>query len=325
VPPGARAELDDSARFNPNSAMPKAETFFRDVVNADFWRALAPWVHVEGIGPTAAGAARPHESAPRSTPWPPAGYLRLDGILDQDHADSLARAVVALRGQGLHPTFLYVYDEAWQVLDALLPRLSPLLGEDFEPLADVWAWCIDPRKDPGGWPIHRGWYEDVRDGSGAPALVNVWVALSDATERNACMHFVPLPRDPHYAGDLQTLTGLEALGVSVPTPAGSVLVWDANVAHWGGTCDPSFDEARISMSFTLRRRARLRGGTGGPSAPTGATALRLPLAFRERLDVIALGFETYGGKELAPQSPEMRWASLVNGMRLAAARSAGPG
>jgi phytanoyl-CoA dioxygenase PhyH len=206
-----------------------------------------------------------------------------------------------------------VYDETWHILDSLRPRLSPLIGSDFEVLADVWAWYLDPRTDRGGWPLHRGWYDDVRDASGMPGLVNVWVSLTDATERNACMHVVPLDRDPHYPKDLHNLTALGDAGLALPAPAGSALVWNANAAHWGGTCDPSFGEPRISLSFTAKRRA---------DRVAGVPSLRLPLTFRERLDLIAEQFETYGNQELGPERNEMRWARLVRTMCEAGRRSA---
>lgn len=300
--------------------MDPLQLFFRNVESETFWRQLAPWLRVNDphtLDPTAS-TERPVAPNPResSAPhWTSAGYVHLPALLDPPTTASLARAVVALRARHLHPTFLYVYDESWHTLDALRQRLTPLLGDGFEALADVWAFHVDPTRDRGGWPIHRGWYEDVRDATGTPALVNVWVALTDATERNACMHVVPLSRDPHYPADLHDLTGLEDLALPLPVAAGSALVWDANVAHSGGTCDPSFLGPRISISFTLQRHG---------SVATDNYIPELPLPFRARLDLIAQQFETYGDRELSPDCNEMRWAKLLHGMRQAARHRAPP-
>jgi hypothetical protein len=294
--------------------MNSLQAFFGDVERVSFWHRIAPWLHIAASEHT--HLANPKIPEPRErweAQWLTAGYLRLDPLLDAATAAALARAVTALRSHDLHPTFLYVYDETWHVLEALRPWLSRLLGDDFDVLADVWAWHIDPRTDRGGWPIHRGWYEDVRDATGAPGLINVWVALTDATERNACMHVVPLSRDPHYPGDLNNLTALDGVALALPAAAGSGLVWNANAAHWGGTCDPSFSEPRISMSFTARRRE-------GPARDI--KSVDLPLPFAARLDLIAEQFETYGDKELAPERNEMRWAKMVRGMREAGRQSA---
>ena len=282
--------------------------FLRDIESRSFWRALAPWLHVE------ARESAAHEIPPNRTPrspWPASGYLALNAVLDPATALALARAVEAVHARSLHPTFLYVYDEAWQVLDALRPRLVPFLGAVVDVLPDVWAWYIDPRTDASGWPIHRGVYEDVRDPAGTPGLVNLWIALTDVTERNACMHVVPLDRDPHFPTNLKNLGALENRGLALPILAGGALVWNANVAHWGGTCDPTFGKPRVSMSFTLRGRRVLETGTPG---------LRLPLSFRDRLDLIAEQFATYGDLDLAPERNEMRWAAMVSEMRGLAAR-----
>jgi hypothetical protein len=295
--------------------MDSHKAFLRNVETAAFWECTAPWLHIGATclaDDTFGEATEPRcQGAPH---WPTAGFLRIDNIVAQPTVQALARAIQTLRLHDMHPTFLYVYDETWSVADALRPSLAHLLGDDFEMLADVWAWYVDPLNDSGGWPIHRGWYEDVRESTGQPALVNLWIALTDATERNACMHIVPLTHDPHYPHDLGNLSALDGLGVALPTPAGSALVWNANAAHWGGRCDPSFDKPRISMSFTARR----------PSGPAQNLAtLRPPLDFRARLDLIADQFLTYGSRELTPESHEMRWAALVHGMRTAASRSRG--
>lgn len=286
------------------------DAFLRTVERPDFFRGLAPGLHVEA-SPVRSELETHAPVAAFRRRWPGSGYVELAGTLGASAAAVLAGAVTALRGHGLHPSFLYVYDEAWLALDALRRRLSPLLGGTFDVLADVWAWHIDPRTDRGGWPLHRGWSKDVRDPGGHPGLVNAWIALTDATERNACMHLVPLDRDPHFPHDLEHLDGLERAGVAVPAAAGTAIAWNANVAHWGGTCDPSFTEPRISMSFTLRTKDGI-----APETPL----LPPQLTFRQRLDLIADQFETYGDRELDPLGPEMRWARVVSGMRLAGQR-----
>ena len=295
--------------------MTSLATFFRNVESEAFWEEQPSGLHI-GRASSSPSSAAPAETigacaSERLSPsendrWLSAGYLELSSRIDVGLAAALARGIATLCSSGLHPTFVYVYDEAWRVLDCLRPLLSPVLGGGFDVLADVWAWHIDPKTDCSGWPIHRGWYDDVRGPDGVPCLLNVWVALTDATERNACMHVVPLSSDPHYPGDLHNLASLENLAVALPIRAASALVWNANAAHWGGGCDPSFHEARISMSFTVRRRG---------SPPDGLPCLRLPLTFRQRLDLIAEQFETYGERELPPERLEMRWASALRGMR----------
>ena len=286
------------------------DAFFQSVSRADFFRDLAPALHIDAGGAPSALTTEGQHGGPRG-PWPASGYVELAGTLDSGASAALAGGVAALRAHGLHPAFLYVYDETWFALEALRHRLAPLLGATFDVLSDVWAWHIDPRIDRGGWSLHRGWSEDVRDPQGNPGLVNAWIALTDATERNACMHLVPLDRDPHYPHDLGNLGDLERQGIAVPAAAGTAIAWDANVAHWGGTCDPSFDAPRISMSFTLWTNRRI--ALDRPVLPPRLT-------FSQRLDLIAEQFEIYGERELDPLGKEMRWARAVNGMRRVAGR-----
>jgi hypothetical protein len=287
--------------------------FFSQIQNLAFWRRLAPWLHIDEI---AAGHPAGFSSTRRSRSRPgifsPAGYAVAAPLLDQATAATLARAVGRLRAHAIHPTFVYVYDETWGILDALRPHLASLLGDDYEVLADAWAFYVDPRTDRGGWPIHRGCYEDVRDTSGRPSLVNIWIALTNASLRNACMHLVPLPDDPHYPADLENHDGLEPLGVAMPLDAGGALLWNANVAHWGGSCDPSFDEPRISVTFTASRKTWNRA--------SGPANVRWPISFRDRLDLIAGQLVTYGPRELAAERREMRWATMLSAMREAARR-----
>jgi hypothetical protein len=296
-----------------STGMDQEQAFFRDVQSQAFWERLAPGLHIGRVAADGAvfrsGLVAVGE--PVQAAWLTDGYVELPRILDPPTASGLARAVLALRAGAIHPTFVYVYDDTWQILDAVRPAAAALLGADCEVVADAWAFCVDPRSDRGGWPIHRGWYEDVRDVSGNPGLLNVWVSLTDADERNACMHLVPLARDPHYPNDLRDLSGLEGAGVARPTAAGTALVWNANAAHWGGSCDPSFGRPRVSVTFTLRRA----GSTWTDLAP-----VRPPLSFSDRLDFIARQLVTYGAAELDAGSAEMRWAAMVDGMRSAAVR-----
>lgn len=312
------SEVSSAERVPPMSQVDRPiltlSAFFREVESQSFWREAVPVLHLdqpahrghERLAAMASPLSRADNDCLRTN-----GYVRLESVLDPPLAASLAHAIITLRSRNLHPTFVYVYDETWLVLDVLRPYLAQLLGYDLDVLADAWAWHIDPRTDPGGWPIHRGWYEDVRDATGAPSLVNVWIALTDATEHNACIHLVPLSRDPHYPANLHNLNTLEERALALPIRAGSALLWNANAAHWGGACDPSFHQPRISLSFTVRRRGAL-----APEIPS----VHPPLTFQERLDLIADQFEIYGDKELTPDRPEMRWAALVRGMRQAARR-----
>jgi hypothetical protein len=145
----------------------------------------------------------------------------------------------------------------------------------------------------------------MRATDGTPSLVNVWVSLTRASSRNACMHVVPFERDAGWPRDLHQRPPLET-GCALPTDIGEVLAWNANVFHWGGTCDPTFDEPRISISFSL-----CRPGWSIDVLP------RIPArtTFRQRLDLIANQLIAYGENELDVRAPILEWASATETMR----------
>ncbi len=238
-----------------------------------------------------------------------AGYTRVDWVVDEVVASSLAAAAGAVRREGLHPVFVFVYDEAWRMLSRLSSVFSSALGLELEVKPDFWAWHVDPRVDAGGWAPHRDVWEDVRGEDGLPSLVDVWVSLSRATLRNACMYVVPIGDDPGWPTGLGE--GPEDLrgGRPVPTERGSALAWNANVMHWGGGCDDTYEEPRVSVSCTLGRPGWGFKHRGKPWPPVARQ-----LSFVDRLDRIADEIVTYGSFDLSPDAPLARWASIVRTM-----------
>lgn len=279
-------------------------SLFRRLEDVGVWRSLAPWLSLDDTLTWSAGSRPSRPIAARGLGS--SGYRHVTHFIEPAEARSMADAVRAIRGDGLPAVFLYVFDAPWLLLGRVHAALQEILGIDLEPLADVWAWLIDPRVDAGGWAVHRGWYEDVRGPQGAPSLVNVWVSLSRATLRNACMHLLPLDKDPDWPDRL----GAESVQLSsnhaVPSGPGSLLFWNANVLHSGGTCDPACDEPRVSASFTLRR-------TGWNRCPV--QPLPTALSFRTRLDLIATMISTYGARDLPAGASLFDWAAATMTMQ----------
>jgi hypothetical protein len=279
------------------------------------WRDLAPTLGLGGdvrCAPEALVVA-PAVAASMRAGLVSAGHAAAPGFVDEPAARAMASAVKALRVEGLHPVFLYVYDEPWRALGRVERLLSQAMGTPMEGLADFWSWCIDPTRDAGGWPPHRGWYDDVRGPDGMPSLVNLWLSLSSATPRNACMHVVPLDEDPDWPGALARRPFETGRGRALPTDPGDLLVWNANVLHWGGTTDKDCTEARISASFTLARR--------GWSEPDERLPEALTLA--DRLDLIANQLSVYGPQERNAgwvSEPLLEWAAVRSTMRALARR-----
>jgi hypothetical protein len=238
----------------------------------------------------------------------------VDGVFATETCATLSGALRAMRQEALHPAFVFVYDEPWQILERVAELLSSAIGIPMEPVADFWAWHVDPRVDAGGWTPHRGWYEDIRGSDGLPSLVTVWLSLSRATPRNACMHLVPLGDDPAWPDGLDRRPFDTRGGKPIPTEPGALLAWNANLLHWGGQCDSSARDAepRCSLSFSLVRR----GWTVG-----GMTVLSTPRSLESRLDLIAEQMSVYGARDLSPDSPLLEWAAALQTMRRLGSRT----
>lgn len=234
------------------------------------------------------------------------GYARLGGVVPRERARALAAAVERLAERGLPAVFGYALDAFWAPLDGLLPALEAALGP-LEVLADAWAWHIPAEVGRAGWPPHRGVYEKVRDSAGRPALVNVWLALSDVAHDTACLHVVPLGRDPGYPDELRREPLPTSGAVALEVSAGDALVWDANVVHWGGPMLPGARGARVSLSYTLRARAH---GHAPTLAEHAAVAWR-GASRRARLDLVAEQVLRYGHLDGRLSPGVLEWAATV--------------
>ena len=160
--------------------------------------------------------------------------------------EAMREAIERLDEAGLPLGAVYVFDELWHLGAELAAIASEAFGAPYALLTDFWAFHVPPGRS--GWPAHRGTTDLLtRD---RPELLNVWVALSDVEADRSCMHLVPLDADaPYLAGHLADLPLVPA--VSAPVRAGTALVWNANVSHWGGPCLPDALGARASVTFTL--------------------------------------------------------------------------
>ena len=123
-----------------------------------------------------------------------------------------------------------------------------------------------------GWPPHR---DRGGESTGAfrrdqmPQYVTSWIALSDATCTNSCLHVVPKAHDPGYVGgdppDLPPFLGVLAAGGeaalqrirALPCTAGSLVQFSHRLLHWGSAAEDGPAAAwravperpRIALSF----------------------------------------------------------------------------
>ena len=242
------------------------------------------------------------------------GIAGLRGAVERDVRDALVSATDALAARGLPACFVYAFDEAWAIGEALRARIATLTGREYRLIEDVWAWRVAP--GTRGWPPHRGISHACLDRQ-APEVLNVWVALSDVTADRSCMHAVPLNDDPDYPSALSRTEAAPASIRALPLAAGDALFWNANVLHWGGRCAERAAGPRVSCSFTLAR-SDAEGRLVGDLIPLRAAAA---LDLSARMDMIARMIAVYG--DLAQPSEVVReWATLTHALASRFGRSA---
>jgi hypothetical protein len=274
------------------SQMPRSEAARRVALAADpdQWRGLSPGLEIGGT------EAAPLAIDVADTDLRDAldlldrdGYFRLPPVVAASTLAAVNGAIDAIVTAGWPPVFAWVYDELWRFarLPAVSAVLTAALGADYAQIPHVWVHVVPAAVGASGWTPHF-------DGSGT-RRASVWLALTDATLDNGCMHLVPRRLLP----DAFRQTRVEAVAVrdvlrvlqatrALPAPAGAALGWLFDVMHWGGPCvRPAQPRRAISMEFLAA--SERPDGDESPLVPvTGA----LP-TLDARLRMIGRAMQTY--------------------------------
>jgi hypothetical protein len=182
------------------------------------------------------------------------GYFQLDAILPEAEIFRMAVGIDELVQQDLPPVFAFVYDEFWRLRQRISHLLTAILGEGYLQLPDFWAWYIPPIDGYAGWGQHRDRGTNTLRPDGLPNSLTLWLPLTDATPANGCMYMVPASQDPNYPDNLQSIELENYQSVrALPAPAGSILGWNQNVLHWGGSSSRKATVPRISLAWEFQR------------------------------------------------------------------------
>ena len=183
------------------------------------------------------------------------GYIQLDQVISAEFVAGLRKGVDNLRDKGINPSFVFVYDEFWIISRQLNQLLAPILGETYQQLPDFWCWYLDPHQQEAGWGPHRDRsHVNPLFPDGMPKSVTVWIALTDATALNGCIYMLPAHLDGDYFNFETKETNVNAHGIrALPVAAGSLLMWNQRVVHWGGTSSTRTEEPRISLAIEFQR------------------------------------------------------------------------
>ena len=236
----------------------------------DFWREIHPGEPITALVPASstAGARAPRSTATELERLAEEGYFVTEPWIVPEVCRRMAACVEAVRRAGLPIVFSLVYDVFHQVLADLEPVLEPVLGGEYRVLPGFWTYRVPADGRSSGYEPHRDAdYGRALRADGRPTVVNVWVAVTEASPRNGCMYVLPADRDPGYPAaaacpleDRETFQRVKFTRPdfdlqdvrALPMQAGAVGVWDQYLYHWGGRSARGGGAPRISFAIYLQ-------------------------------------------------------------------------
>lgn len=172
--------------------------------------------------------------------------------------DELAKSVSRLEASGLHPMFLLLYDEPWQIAH----QVSEMILEATEGNQQIMDWYIFKISSPENiWPPHRDRQCSTAEGfkeNGLPKYNTMWIPLTNANLENSCLTVLPLASDAEYFGEgfdgssvaFSALPEIRALECT----AGSLITFSHRLLHWGSIPSPTASP-RIALTFACADRS----------------------------------------------------------------------
>jgi hypothetical protein len=290
----AVAGLLESAQWPEREANRRAAL----AADGDYWRRLAPDLPIESGDPPPDLAESPGVRGAIEQ-LREDGYFQLPTVVPADTLARLNWAIDAVKADGWPAVFAWVYDPLWTCAraPAIVRVVESRLGVGCAQLPHVFVHIVPSAAGASGFSPHFDGFVQGR--------LSVWLALTDATLENGCMHLVPthaLPV-PFRASTLSTVDtvsvedAFRALQATraLPARAGSALGWGFDVLHWGGPCvTPGVARRALSMEFLP-----VDDPPGVDDTPLIALDGPLP-AFVHRLRMIAAAIRTY-----APFDPSL--------------------
>lgn len=258
-----------------------------------FWTELSPHLTVTDIPWTGQRkAAGPHVI---SGGFEANGYAKFEHVVDDGLTSRLQTGLEQIDRAGLPTPFLFMYDEAWQVFEALRPYISVLLGSDHLLGGDLWAWNLAAAQGARGWAPHTDSMFNVPDlmPDGSPRYATLWVSLNEVTEHNGCMNVVP-----SGTGLAQSSKDVRDYGVALPVPKGSLLSWRPDIVHWSSEVSNVASEGRSSLAIFGQR---------SDIAPLTWDMVQVgePVPFDFRLGMICRQLIRYQNSSLHPMLSQM--------------------
>ena len=273
---------------------PEVDDRLRKVSDTSYWRQLAPGLRVGSdirhLGQDGDGARDEVAAALRALR--DEGVFHLHGAIGRDVIQRLNDAIDRIVAAGWPAVFAFVYDEFWLCArsGAIARLVSDGLGADAAQIPHVWTHVVPPADGAAGWRPHV-------DGAVGSRRLSCWLALSEATLDNGCMHVIPRNlAPPRFAAKLDEgeaftaaeLTAALQGATALPAAPGDVLGWTFDIVHWGGRTRGSQSERR-SLSFEYIAATETPHEDERPTLPLTEGAP----PFAARLTAIAAGLLEY--------------------------------
>src|SRR3954447_2024844 len=284
----AAAELLQHATELPVTEIADRLARVRDV---EYWKRLAPDLAIGGTPTPAAmddngGALDAAASRLRRD-----RYCSVPAVVSAPALAIINRSIDVVVAAGWPAIFSIVYDAPWQCcrLPGIAQVIGSYFGGGFMQIPRFWMHVVPAVGGAAGWQPHFD--------SQVSGRLSVWIALTDATVDNGCMHLVPpdaLPRafqSAEFPATIAMADVLRALQAThaLPIAAGGALAWDHEILHWGGRAtDPRAPRRAMSLEFLSATSAPL-----ADEMPLLDPAGPLP-RFEERVRFVAAALRTYG-------------------------------
>ena len=214
------------------------------------------------------------------------GYFAHPTFFSRPVVDRIATAIEQITEATGAAIWALLYDDLWEMMYALHPCLTPLLGSRFQLLPDIWVWNLRPNGQDRGWSPHRDRERSSVPVGELPRLLTVWIALTDATPENGCIYVLPASFDPRYHHDGRPN---EEISIpfqdirALPASAGTALGWSARLLHWGSRTSVWTQTPRISVAFEFQSHDFSSGAPFVLPPTIPPFSLRLGLVARQLL------------------------------------------
>ena len=246
----------DNAELPFIAELDASEQLIDDLLQPDYWRRLCPFLTVERNELLAQHTIplNPSTSSTLKQEFIKNGFFRLEQSIVNapDTCAKMAQGISRLILHGWPASFIFMYDEPWAVIAKMQATLSTITGGSTF-VGDVFAWHVNPSQGQRGWGPHRdrmGSGPESFRADGTPMLSTSWLALTDATPDNSCLHVIPAFEDPWYHHqDRPDVDPLASVFQGKPEafqsirclscPAGALWHFSHRIIHWGSFAQTS--------------------------------------------------------------------------------------